>query len=64
MATESERPRRRFIAGATCPECGAADRIVTFEEKGTPVMECVECGYRRSEPKLIARFTPDDGESP
>ncbi|MBJ39374.1 MAG: DNA-binding protein [Gammaproteobacteria bacterium] len=60
MATEADTPRRRFIAGARCPECGAEDRIVTFEARGTPVMECVDCGYRRSEAQLIARMSPGE----
>ena len=40
------RGRRRFIAGARCPACGIEERIVTYAQDGTDVMECIECGYR------------------
>jgi hypothetical protein len=44
------RPRRRFIAGAVCPRCGAQDRIVVFlEAEGAGgeglARECVACGF-------------------
>jgi uncharacterized metal-binding protein (TIGR02443 family) len=44
--------RRRFIAGATCPECGAVDRIaidLDSEERG-----CVACGFREKRPTAPA----------
>jgi uncharacterized metal-binding protein (TIGR02443 family) len=47
--------RRRFIAGATCPECGAVDRIaidLDSEERG-----CVACGFREKRPTAPA---PDE----
>ncbi|KAF0809620.1 hypothetical protein A167_01691 [Alcanivorax sp. S71-1-4] len=40
--------RRRFIAGATCPECGALDKIVRVEEGDALWMECVACGMRKN----------------
>ena len=39
--------RRRFIAGATCPECGALDKIVRVEDGDMLWMECVACGMRK-----------------
>lgn len=39
--------RRRFIAGATCPECSALDKIVRVEDGDTLWMECVACGMRK-----------------
>lgn len=39
--------RRRFIAGATCPECGTLDKIVRVEDGDTLWMECVACGMRK-----------------
>ena len=44
--------RRRFIAGATCPECGAVDRIaidLDRDERG-----CVACGFREQRPPAPA----------
>ena len=37
---------RRFIAGATCPACGALDRIVVEGELDNRVRRCVECDFR------------------
>lgn len=37
--------KKRFIAGAVCPRCGEMDRLVTFEEDGKSVKECVSCGF-------------------
>jgi uncharacterized metal-binding protein (TIGR02443 family) len=35
--------RRRFIAGAVCPKCGALDRIVL--EDGDRRRRCIACGF-------------------
>lgn len=39
--------RRRFIAGASCPQCGAVDKIVRVEEGERVYMECVACNMIR-----------------
>ena len=41
--------RRRFIAGATCPECKAMDSIVLFFENEIEKLECIKCGYSKSQ---------------
>ncbi len=39
-------PKRRFIAGAVCPECRAVDRLVVRQlEGGTQERTCVSCGF-------------------
>ncbi|AZQ11975.1 YheV family putative zinc ribbon protein [Shewanella khirikhana] len=38
--------KRRFVAGAKCPKCGATDSIVLFKDNGVETVECVECDYR------------------
>jgi uncharacterized metal-binding protein (TIGR02443 family) len=38
--------KKRFIAGAMCPRCKAADRIVMYRVGETDYRECVECGFR------------------
>lgn len=45
------REKKRFIAGATCTECQASDSLMLFTEQGIEHVECVECGFRMSEPK-------------
>ncbi len=45
---DSPPPRRRFIAGATCPECGAMDKIVVDLDSDT--RSCVACGFSEERP--------------
>ncbi len=40
--------RRRFIAGATCPECQAMDKI--FVDLDTDTRHCFACGFTESRP--------------
>lgn len=39
--------KRQFIAGATCPSCGAMDTIQRCTEQSAIWMECVACGLLR-----------------
>lgn len=39
--------KRQFIAGATCPSCGAVDKIQRCQEGDKTWMECVACGLVR-----------------
>ena len=52
--------RRRFIAGARCPECGAIDKIVRVEEGERIHMECVACNMVRDLDAEPARDQPTD----
>lgn len=38
--------KRRFIAGAVCPECRQLDKLVTYEDAGENYRECVRCGFK------------------
>ncbi len=40
--------RRRFIAGAVCPRCGAMDKIVVNLDSDQ--RECVACGFSDARP--------------
>ena len=46
--------KRRFIAGAVCPECQAVDRIVVethrFDETRPGRRLCVSCGFEDRQP--------------
>lgn len=44
--------RRRFIAGAVCPRCGAMDRIVI--DLDTDQRECVACDFSEARPGTAA----------
>ena len=37
--------KKRFIAGATCPECNAQDTIIAYQDKDGNHCSCVDCGY-------------------
>jgi uncharacterized metal-binding protein (TIGR02443 family) len=41
---------KRFIAGAVCPQCQLADKIVVYQEADTAYCECVRCGYLQQQP--------------
>ena len=40
--------KRRFIAGARCPACGAIDKIVLERHESGARQYCVDCGYEDS----------------
>ena len=52
--------RRRFIAGASCPECGAVDKIVRVEEGERIYMECIACNMIRDLDEAPPRDHPTD----
>lgn len=41
--------KRRFIAGAICPQCKELDKIVVYKEEGVDVRECVRCDYKETQ---------------
>ncbi|QSX29450.1 YheV family putative metal-binding protein [Shewanella cyperi] len=61
--------KKRFVAGAKCPKCGAKDSIVLFKDHGVETVECVECDYREQQAEeqvakqasgaVIGVFKPD-----
>lgn len=38
--------KKRFIAGAVCPKCGAMDKIVNYRDEQKNYRECVACGFK------------------
>ncbi|WP_041521991.1 YheV family putative zinc ribbon protein [Gilvimarinus agarilyticus] len=36
---------KRFLAGAICPRCEAADAIVVYSRDERDFRECVDCGF-------------------
>ncbi|WP_440054781.1 YheV family putative zinc ribbon protein [Pseudoalteromonas sp. T1lg65] len=63
--------KKRFIAGATCPECQKLDVMKLYKENGVEKVECVACGHTMTQPKdavqastrqfeqVIGVFTPE-----
>lgn len=43
--SDARSARRRFIAGAVCPDCRAVDRIVLEDEGEVRRRRCVACGH-------------------
>ncbi len=38
--------KKRFIAGAVCPQCSGVDKIVTYQDWEKKYRECVSCGFK------------------
>ncbi|MCV2885819.1 YheV family putative metal-binding protein [Aestuariibacter sp. AA17] len=41
--------RKRFIAGATCPECKALDTIMLYTENNVEKIKCTQCDYQETQ---------------
>lgn len=39
------RQKKRFIAGATCPKCGAVDKIYVLESGDERSRHCTRCDF-------------------
>lgn len=48
--------RRRFIAGAVCPNCGQQDKIVV--DFDADERRCVACGFREARPAAQHTIAP------
>jgi uncharacterized protein len=40
--------KRRFVAGASCPQCKKQDVVVVFHENGVDWQACVACGHKEN----------------
>lgn len=38
--------KRRFIAGAVCPQCSQVDKILMYHDSEKKYRECVSCGFK------------------
>ena len=45
----SNRQRKRFIAGATCPKCKSLDTIMLYFENNVEKIRCTNCDYAESQ---------------
>ena len=55
----SQAIKKRFIAGAKCPACGAADRVVLITSPDDEWIECVECAHTERRPTTVISKDPD-----
>lgn len=69
MRYQSTRPKRQFLAGVKCTQCGQMDTTVQvqiFVPDFDEYIECVECQYQERRPTAdeltqIQATTHDDG---
>ncbi len=50
--------KKRFIAGAICPVCKAADRVQLCTKDTAEWIECTECGHSEGRPLSVAAAAP------
>lgn len=43
--------KKRFIAGATCPECKKMDTMMLYIENQVEKVECKSCGHVMTQPE-------------
>ncbi|WP_367109039.1 YheV family putative metal-binding protein [uncultured Psychrobacter sp.] len=59
MRYQSDRPKRRFLAGVSCPKCQAMDAVVQVNvvtPEPDEYIECTECQHteHRPDPSVIS----------
>ncbi|GAA0343474.1 YheV family putative zinc ribbon protein [Bowmanella denitrificans] len=59
----SEKIRKRFIAGATCPKCQAMDTLMLYMQNNIEHVECVSCGHKQSQPQDQVKAATRSSES-
>lgn len=45
---------KRFIAGATCPDCGKTDKIYVIKSEKGVSRHCSSCGFEEGRPEAAA----------
>ncbi|MFT6085543.1 MAG: putative metal-binding protein (TIGR02443 family) [Glaciecola sp.] len=52
----SNKNRKRFIAGATCPSCKKIDSLMLYFENNVEKLACVRCDYKetQTDPKVAS----------
>ncbi len=55
--------RKRFIAGAVCPQCQQKDTLAMWQENNIDVVECVKCGHQMREADKSAKSHVRDTET-
>lgn len=54
--------KKRFIAGAVCPSCGALDTLRWWVENNIELVECVKCDYQEKRLPKSAEASVHDTE--
>ena len=59
----SKRQRKRFVAGAKCPKCGALDTIMLYFENNIEKLRCIQCDYAESQAPDEVETSTRSGEN-
>lgn len=51
--------KKRFIAGAKCPACGASDRVMLMVSIDDEWIECIDCAHIERRPTEVVTKIPD-----
>ena len=43
--------QKRFISGATCPNCGASDALFMYAHDERDHVQCADCDYSQHRPE-------------
>ena len=43
-----KKQKKRFIAGAKCPQCQGHDTLYVYEQYSVQVVACVDCSYKEN----------------
>ena len=49
--TSNKSVKKRFIAGAVCPQCKAIDTMALTKELGVEKVTCVSCNHQMVQPE-------------
>ena len=54
--------RKRFIAGAVCPQCNSLDTLTLWAEDQVEVVECIKCGLhkRQTDERVSKALRPEE----
>lgn len=47
----TKKQKKRFIAGASCPQCKTIDTMMLYFENNVEKVQCVACGYQMAQPE-------------
>ena len=45
--------QKRFISGATCPNCGASDALFMYAHDERDHVQCTDCDYSQHRPEPV-----------
>jgi uncharacterized metal-binding protein (TIGR02443 family) len=45
----TNKTKKRFIAGATCPTCKSIDTLMLYYENNVEKLACVSCDYQETQ---------------